>query len=138
MHKLIYQIAILLSVLLFSCASNNKDDNKTLNQVSEDTINLISPEDSESKATDDTSTVISFDEFNVTLSRLIVIDVYNILNSIQKDTVFLFPELGESIEGQILKVDNLTLDELKIEQRYETSISIQNEGPHCDLTNWKH
>ena len=138
MHKLIYQIAILLSVLLFSCTSNNQDDSKTLNQVSEDTINLISPEDYESKATDDTSTVISFDEFNVTLSRLIVIDVYNILNSIQKDTVFLFPELGESIEGQILKVDNLTLDELKIEQRYETSISIQNEGPHCDLMNWKH
>ena len=21
---------------------------------------------------------------------------------------------------------------------YQTSVSIQNEGPHCDLNNWKH
>ena len=26
----------------------------------------------------------------------------------------------------------------KIEQRYETSLTIMNEGPHIDLLDWKH
>lgn len=27
---------------------------------------------------------------------------------------------------------------VKLEQRYETSITVQDEGPHLDLVNWKH
>lgn len=47
-------------------------------------------------------------------------------------------ELGETLEGSTIKVLNSQLSNINIEMRYETSISIMNEGPHCDLIDWKH
>jgi hypothetical protein len=47
-------------------------------------------------------------------------------------------ELGETLEGSIINVTNSQLSNLKVEMRFETSITIMNEGPHCDLVNWKH
>jgi hypothetical protein len=130
---------IALFLLLASC-NNNSQESQT--STSADSVaqaeSIVSPEEYESQTNDDTTTIISFNEFNISISRLVVYDEHRILNKVQKDTVYLFPELGETIEGQIIKIDNLNLEDFKIEQRYETSISIQNEGPHCDLTNWKH
>ena len=47
-------------------------------------------------------------------------------------------ELGESLEGSTIKVVNSQLSNINMEMRFETSITIMNEGPHCDLVNWKH
>lgn len=47
-------------------------------------------------------------------------------------------ELGETLEGSTIKVLNSQLWNINIEMRFETSITIMNEGPHCDLVNWKH
>jgi hypothetical protein len=133
-----YFLYIVIILLLLSCNDSHESQTLTSTNSVPQTEPIINPEEYESQTNDDTTTLISFNEFNISISRLVVFDEHRILNKVQKDTVYLFPELGETIEGQILKIDNLNLDELKIEQRYETSVSIQNEGPHCDLTNWKH
>lgn len=47
-------------------------------------------------------------------------------------------DLGESIEGKLISVFSDVLKVVNIEQRFETNMTIMNEGPHCDLTDWKH
>ena len=41
-------------------------------------------------------------------------------------------------DGSPMQVTSPTLKNLKVEERIETSITVMNEGPHCDLTHWKH
>ena len=55
-----------------------------------------------------------------------------------KDTADLYLDLGETIQGQTFKIVKSGLRNIKIEQQYETSLSISNEGPHLDLFDWKH
>lgn len=49
-------------------------------------------------------------------------------------------ELEENIENQTIVLDAVagTNVELKVEQRFETSLTVMEEGPHLDLTSWKH
>lgn len=47
-------------------------------------------------------------------------------------------ELGGTLEGSTIKVINSKITNLTIDMSFETSITIMNEGPHCDLINWKH
>lgn len=49
-------------------------------------------------------------------------------------------EFSLSIENQIIALHPYPNDsrEFKIEQQFETSMSISEEGPHIDLTDWKH
>jgi len=49
-------------------------------------------------------------------------------------------ELGESIENQMILLRPFQGDsrEFKIEQQFETSMAIGDEGPHWDFVNWKH
>lgn len=49
-------------------------------------------------------------------------------------------ELSLSIENQIIALHPYPNDsrEFKVEQQFETSMSVSDEGPHLDLTNWKH
>jgi len=141
MMKNNYIFILLCLIFLTSCSESNSELTETSQDKNTDSSlsqQLISPEEYEIDASSDTTTFISFNELKLSISRLVVYDEHRILNKVQKDTVYIFPELGETIEGQFIKIDNLNLEDLKIEQRYETSISIQNEGPHCDLTNWKH
>ena len=86
----------------------------------------------------DTSTTIKFNEITIKLSRLIPFDEHNSLNQIQQDSCYIIADIGETIVGGQLTISSNILTDLKVEQRYETSVSISNEGPHCDLTDWKH
>ena len=49
-------------------------------------------------------------------------------------------DLGNSIENQIIALHPFLNDgrEFKIEQQFETSMSVSDEGPHLDLTDWRH
>jgi len=90
------------------------------------------------EVTEDTVTNINFDGFSVSISRLVIFDEERRLQQIQADTVYIEPELAETIEGQKIKVTSGNLKNISIEQRYETSVTIMYGGPHCDLTEWKH
>lgn len=54
------------------------------------------------------------------------------------DSLEIEANLGENFEGQKLLMSSEVFNITSIEQRYETSISIQAEGPHCDLNDWAH
>lgn len=92
----------------------------------------------EHQNTDVTCTIKFSDFITVTLTRLSVWNEENELDKVHKDSVYLYIELGETIEGQLLSVVTTELRDIKVAQRYETSITVMNEGPHCDLINWKH
>ena len=49
-------------------------------------------------------------------------------------------DLGESIENQLILLHPLPyqMQEYMIEQQFETSMAIGDEGPHYDMTHWKH
>lgn len=92
----------------------------------------------ENEVLEDTITDIKFSELSISINRLVVFDEDKKLNETQKDTVYLYLDLGETIEGQTVSISTELLTNLIIEQRYETSLTIMDEGPHCDLTEWKH
>lgn len=49
-------------------------------------------------------------------------------------------ELGASVDGQpiTLYLSPDEMREFKVEQQFETSMTIMDEGPHLDLIDWKH
>ena len=83
-------------------------------------------------------TKISFSELNITFDNLEVWDNENKLKEIQKDTANITLGLGEPIGGKVFKINQSKFDKVEIYQRYENSITVMDEGPHCDLTEWKH
>jgi hypothetical protein len=85
----------------------------------------------------DTTTALIFKEVSVSINRLIVSEDVN-SNEIQSDTIEINIELGETIEGQRISITSSQFTRFEVEQRYETSVTINNEGPHCDLMEWKH
>lgn len=54
------------------------------------------------------------------------------------DTVQTVQELGGYSEGAWIKVESTQLTNITVEQRFETSVSLSFEGPHCDMVEWKH
>jgi hypothetical protein len=54
------------------------------------------------------------------------------------DTALVSPDIGSTIQGKLLLINSSGISDLKVEQQYETSITISNEGPHLDLIDWKH
>jgi len=145
MTKLQYIISILTFTTLYSC--NNASSNKTVatqnDSIVSDTVNISNQTSNEATFTNDeeevdTITTIKFDELSVSINRLIIYDEDKKIDQIQKNTVEIYAELGETIEGQLISISSEQLTGLTVEQRYETSVTIMNEGPHCDLTDWKH
>jgi hypothetical protein len=117
---------------------------KKITNVAQDTVVKIPGDTTNDESYEDldplkdTSTSIKFPEFMVTINRLVEYDTAGEMKEIQKDTAYVEAEVGENIEGQQLTINSDLLNDLKVEQRYETSVTIMDEGPHCDLTNWKH
>ena len=83
-------------------------------------------------------THIRFKEFSFAIQSLTIYDEDNELDQIQNNQVEIYAEVGETIEGQLISISSALLTGFTVEQRYETSITIMDEGPHCDLTEWKH
>ena len=138
-------ISILILTILCSCnnTSTNKTETTQNDSIVNDTISisnqtnvLATPINDEVAV--DTITTIKFIELSISINRLIIYDEDKKIDQIQKDTVEIYAELGETIEGQLISISSDQLTGLTVEQRYETSVTILNEGPHCDLTDWKH
>lgn len=130
---------------LFSCnnSSTSKKETKQNESIVSDTTNISNQANNSTTLTNneedaDTIATIKFNELSLSINRLIIYDEDKKIDQIQKDTVEIYAELGETIEGQLISVSSDQLTGLTVEQRYETSVTIMNEGPHCDLTEWKH
>lgn len=61
------------------------------------------------------------------------------LNQVHADTILIQLGLANDGTGQtyVIKKDS-SIQSIEIFQNYETSLTVMNEGPHIDLTDWKH
>jgi hypothetical protein len=84
-----------------------------------------------------TSTIIKFDEFTIEFENLAPFDDKQLRKTFTTDMEFAV-DLGETLESSRIKIQTDKWDKIEIEQRLETSVTIMNEGPHCDLVDWKH
>ncbi|WP_375582541.1 hypothetical protein [Cyclobacterium xiamenense] len=81
---------------------------------------------------------IRFEEFIIGIDRSTIGYQEETLKQPQKDTASLHLAFGETIEGQKLGVHMIKKGKISIYQRFENSVTVMDEGPHCDLTEWKH
>ena len=114
------------------------------NENDKDSTSLMEQTDSSSSASEselidaDTIALIEFKEISIFINRFKISEQENIIRSNGIDTVLINAELGEKFEGQVISFKSEMLTDIIIEQRYQTSVTIMKEGPHCDLTDWKH
>lgn len=76
---------------------------------------------------------IRFDELSLVLIGMDFED-----DNIDADSAILYSALGSEVEGRKMFIDTEGIDSLTVEQAYVTSVTIQGEGPHCDLLDWRH
>ena len=81
---------------------------------------------------------IKFKDVSFRVSPLYIYDEKHLLKKEQTDSAVIFIEYGEEIESKRIYITSNALTNFRIEQRYQTSVTIMDEGPHCDLTDWKH
>lgn len=82
--------------------------------------------------------IVKFDNLSLQIDNIEVWDEIGTLKSIQKDTVRVDLDIGEILTGNTIRVLNSDYDQIRIFQKIENSVTIMNEGPHCDLVDWKH
>lgn len=80
---------------------------------------------------------IKFQDFSLQM-EMNVLDENGELKKIQKDTAIVYLDLGETAEGKKIRIHQSKFKKVEIFQRHENSVTITNEGPHCDLTEWEH
>lgn len=54
------------------------------------------------------------------------------------DTARVYLDLGDTPENKLFTLKHTEYKEVRIFQRHENSVTISQEGPHCDLFDWKH
>lgn len=81
---------------------------------------------------------LKFDEVSFEISKLLIEGEYNESIIIGGDSMNVFMEMSTNLEGQAIAVLTSELTDIQLFQSYETSVTIMNEGPHCDLLDWKH
>ena len=141
-------IILIFTIVLFGCGEDKKtstikNEQESSTIIEEVDTSITVKEIAESKTKNETQSndnllKISFEEFSIEIDSVEVWDEEGKLKEQQKDTAKIYLELGETIEGQILKVHEIKKGEIRIYQRFENSVTVMNEGPHCDLTEWKH
>lgn len=148
--KKLYFIFILFA--LFSCTENEptseietgaEDLSEKINaQIESDealeTSKIIAEIEPRSYQIDYELLQINFKEFMLEIDSLEYWDEGGKLKELQEDTARVYLELSATIQGQKLRINQLKKGEIKIFQRFENSVTIMGEGPHCDLTEWEH
>jgi hypothetical protein len=82
---------------------------------------------------------ITFDDLEVLVEDLVIMNHNLGLNKIQSDTIKYTVELGDTPEEKMLYIKPfIHYKKVEVFQSYTTSMTVMNEGPHCDLVNWKH
>lgn len=88
---------------------------------------------------EDTVTTIKFEGFTLQIRPFIVWDDENMLDKIQTDSVVLWGAVGQILGDAAVRVIGTgQIEDLKIEQRYETTLSMTTEESGCFLYDWKH
>ncbi|WP_211196202.1 hypothetical protein [Flavobacterium sp. H122] len=103
-------IIFLIITTLCSCynSSENKPETIQKDSVIIETAGISNKPDSTSTFTDeeetDSITTLKFNEFSVSINSLIIDDMEKKMSQIQKDTVEIYTEPGETIENQLITI----------------------------------
>lgn len=81
---------------------------------------------------------VKFMEANAHIRNLTIVDDDALQHLDYENNLVIGVGLGQSPENKTIIIKDNKYKSVKILQRYENSITIMNEGPHCDLINWKH
>ena len=60
---------------------------------------------------------------------------------LSRDTIHVTLDVGETLETQMVRLHPSRTnanDTFRVDLQYETSLSVEDEGPHIDLLEWKH
>ena len=81
---------------------------------------------------------IKFDAFTIFIDKLAA-HTQIVKNNDAENKANYYVDLGATPENRYIKVKHhQEYKSIKVFQRYQNSISIMNEGPHCDLLDYKH
>jgi hypothetical protein len=105
-------------------------NNQLKNEKGEESEDIVEPEIK--------NTVLHAENFELTIEQFEIEEQTDLSDQFNGDTLYITASLGSLFEGKRIKFSSNQISEYYIEQRFETSISIMKEGPHCDLVNWKH
>jgi hypothetical protein len=139
-----FRIGLFFLIIALFTSCNGPISINSAKEIGKDSMGLLEQTDSGSLASEselidaDTIALIEFKEISIFINRLKIYDEDNIISTNGTDSVLINAELGEKFEGQIISYKSEILSDIIIEQRYQTSVTIMKEGPHCDLTDWKH
>lgn len=118
---------LLISIYFIACTNNHEQV-----QESKDSVNITSNK----SVVTDTTTIINFNDIEVVIGQTFG-EYSKVL--VSNDSAYISNEdLGNEPEGKLITINTSGFEDILIMQRYETSIGLNNEGPHCDLRNWKH
>lgn len=81
---------------------------------------------------------VKFLKANIHIKNLSIIDDDAVRHLDYENNLIIAVDLGDSPENKTIIIKDNKYKNVKIFQRYENSITIMNEGPHCDLIEWKH
>ena len=82
---------------------------------------------------------ISFDAFSISMDSLDAFIAIKPLTTLKTDTTNVYIDLGETVQDKTIRIKHhVDYKSIKIFQKHENSIAIMDEGPYCDLTDWKH
>lgn len=84
------------------------------------------------------NTVLRAETFELTIEQFEIDEQTSISDKFIEDTLYVTASLGSFFEDKIIKFSSDQISEYYIEQRFETSVSVMKEGPHCDLLDWEH
>lgn len=136
-----YCLYLYVMMVLLNYACNKSSSNKSYEETAlmADTTEFINSNNQDNAINEEEqNTNIHFEELTITIGGFTGNYIEPESSKINKDTAYLYSELGSTIEGQLLVVLCENLSQVNVEQSYETSVTISKEGPHCDLLNWKH
>lgn len=111
-------------------SGDSVENNQLRNERSEDNEGVLEEEIK--------NTVLRAENFELTIEQFEIEEQTDRSNKFIEDTIYITASLGSIFEDKIIKFSSDQISEYYIEQRFETSVSIMKEGPHCDLVDWKH
>lgn len=83
-------------------------------------------------------TVLTFKDFVFQMDFESYVEQKDRNTLIQEDTVKIYMDLGETPEGKKLRIKQTAFEKVNIFQLHENSVTIMNDGSHCDLIEWEH
>jgi hypothetical protein len=133
-------IALLSISLLFGGCFTEKDEDIVHHDFNEDHAVLPVEEeiivDTKQIWLSEQATKIDLDSISITLDSL---EFYVDSVKSDKDTSFIYLELGSSLANHYFQVNSsIDSSSMQVIYQFETSLTVSDEGPHCDLLNWMH